>query len=192
MKKWMLFALALLAAGMVSAAALQQEQRELSEKLIRLHVVANSDSQEDQAIKLQVRDAVLAAADGLEEGQLEPALPEIQQAAEVCLRQLGREETVTVSLGMERFPTRMYDSFSLPAGTYRALRVTIGEGAGKNWWCVVFPSLCFRATAAELEEAAVSAGFTTDAVRLITGDGEGYILKFKVLEWLAQVKERLF
>ena len=70
--------------------------------------------------------------------------------------------------------------------------MTIGEGAGKNWWCVVFPSLCFRATAAELEEAAVSAGFTTDEVRLITGDGEGYILKFKVLEWLAQVKERLF
>ena len=87
MKKWMLFALALLAAGMVSAAALQQEQRELSEKLIRLHVVANSDSQEDQAIKLQVRDAVLAAADGLEEERLETALPEIQQAAEACLRQ---------------------------------------------------------------------------------------------------------
>ena len=173
MKKWMLFALALLAAGMVSAAALQQEQRELSEKLIRLHVVANSDSQEDQAIKLQVRDAVLAAADGLEEERLETALPEIQQAAEACLRQLGREETVTVSLGMERFPTRMYDSFSLPAGTYRALRVTIGEGAGKNWWCVVFPSLCFRATAAELEEAAVSAGFRTAEVRLGRGEGAG-------------------
>ena len=192
MKKWMLFTAALLAALVVSAAALQREQQALSEKLIRLHVVANSDSEEDQSVKLQVRDAVLNVTKELEAEELELALDDIQSAAERCLRELGRQESVTVSLGMEQFPTRVYDSFSLPAGTYRSLRVTIGDGAGKNWWCVVFPSLCFRATAGELEEAAVSAGFTTEEVKLITEEGNGYVLKFKLLELLEEIKKFLF
>lgn len=192
MKKWTLFTAALVAALVVSAAALQREQQALSEKLIRLHVVANSDSEEDQSVKLQVRDAVLNVTKELEAEELELALDDIQSAAERCLRELGRQESVTVSLGMEQFPTRVYDSFSLPAGTYRSLRVTIGDGAGKNWWCVVFPSLCFRATAGELEEAAVSAGFTAEEVKLITEEGNGYVLKFKLLELLEEIKKFLF
>ena len=190
MKKTMIAVLALLAALTATAAALQGEQQALAGKLVRLHVVANSDSEEDQALKLRVRDAVLAATSGLEAEDLESALPQIEAAARTCLREQGSGDAVTVTLGDERFPTRLYENFALPAGVYRSLRVTIGAGEGHNWWCVAFPSICFRATAADVQEAAVSAGFTRDEVRLITGDGGGYILKFKILELLERLKVR--
>ena len=83
---------------------------------------------------------------------------------------------------------RLYENFSLPAGVYTALRVTIGEGEGQNWWCVAFPSICFRATTADLEAAAVSAGFTGEEIALITEANEGYVLKFKLLELLDRLK----
>lgn len=192
MKKTILAVLALLAALTATAAALQGEQQALAGKLVRLHVVANSDSEQDQALKLQVRDAVLEASEGLEAEDLEAALPRLQAAAQTCLREQGNGDPVTVSLGEERFPTRLYDNFALPAGVYRSLRVTIGAGEGHNWWCVAFPSICFRATAAEVQDAAVSAGFTEEEVRLITGDGGGYVLKFKALELLERLKAWLF
>ena len=192
MKKTILAVLALLAALTATAAALQGEQQALAGKLVRLHVVANSDSEQDQALKLRVRDAVLEASEGLEAEDLEAALPRLQAAAQACLREQGSSDPVTVSLGEERFPTRLYDNFALPAGVYRSLRVTIGAGEGHNWWCVAFPSICFRATAAEVQDAAVSAGFTGEEVRLITGDGGGYVLKFKALELLDRLKAWLF
>lgn len=190
-KRMILFAALLLSAVTISAAALQREQQALSEKLIRLHVVANSDSEQDQWIKLQVRDAVLQVTEDLDREDLVRALPEIEAAARACLSELGRRDPVNVTLCEERFPTRLYENFALPAGIYRALRVTIGNGAGQNWWCVAFPSICFRATTAELEEAAVSAGFTSGEVKLITGDGGAYVLKFKTLELLEKLKEAL-
>lgn len=191
MKRTILFILALCAALTASAAALQRQQVVLSEKLVRLHVVANSDSSQDQAVKLQVRDAVLAAAQGLDRQQLAQALPALCQAANACLESLGKSQGVQVSLCQERFPTRVYETFSLPAGVYHTLRVTIGEGEGHNWWCVVFPSICLRATTQELEEAAVSAGFTQEEIDLITGQ-PGYTLKFKCMEWLEALKAYLF
>ena len=100
-------------------------------------------------------------------------------------------DPVQVTMGQERFPTRYYDSFALPAGVYTSLRVTIGDGAGKNWWCVAFPSLCLRA-ASDLEEAAAAAGFTEEEIELITGEENGYILKFRILELLEQLKEAIF
>lgn len=192
-KPIILFVAALLAALTATAAALQHQQMLFSEKLIRLHVVANSDTAEDQALKLKVRDAVLTVTEDLTQKEaLKQALPQIQTAAQQCLRQNGSDDPVYVSLKKERFPTRVYDTFSLPAGVYTALRVTIGEGQGHNWWCVAFPSICFRATAKDLEEAAVSAGFSQEEVGLITQDGGGYVLKFKSLELLQKFKERLF
>lgn len=195
-KAILLAAALILAAVCMGAAALQREQMALAEKLIRLHVVANSDSEADQAVKLRVRDAVLAVTQPLTAGEdpygaLAGALPEIQQAAEDCLTALGVSDAVAVSLGPEEFPTRVYESFALPAGQYMSLRVTIGEGAGHNWWCVVFPTICFAATASDLESAAVSGGFTDSEVRLITEDG-GYQLKFKCMEWVEQLRQWLF
>ncbi len=198
LKIGILFIAFLLAALTCTAAAMQQEQQTLAGKLVRLHVVASSDSREDQARKLQVRDAVLAVTEPLAETGEDPMsalarmLPQIQQAAEDCLRSAGCTDPVSVTLGREAFPTRVYETFALPAGTYQSLRVTIGAGEGHNWWCVAFPSICFQATAEDLEQAAQAAGFTDGEVRLITGQQEGYTLKFKTWELLQELKNRLF
>lgn len=197
-KHTVLLVLAALAAVTATLfAVLQQEQAALAEKLIRLHVVANSDSEADQTLKLQVRDAVLAVTEPLVAEAADPkaalaaSLPEIQSAAESCLLEHGSSDDVTVTLGREKFPTRVYDTFSLPAGVYTALRVTIGTGEGHNWWCVVFPSICLRAASEDLESAAAAAGFTDQEVKLITEDGGGYVLKFKTLELLQKLQDWL-
>ena len=177
-----------------SATLVQAEQQRLSAKLIRLHVVANSDSAHDQAVKLEVRDAVFTAAKTLLDGTDDPHatlaghLDEIAAAAEARLRTLGEAHPVTVRLGKERFPTREYDTFALPAGVYESLRVTIGAGEGHNWWCVVFPSLCLTSSMDELELAAQTAGFSDEEIRLITGEESGFVLKFRVLELLQKLK----
>ena len=183
--------------GLLSCAYLQTQQRQLAEKLVRLHVVANSDSPSDQAIKLRVRDAVLAAAEPVlgsaddPEQALAAELPALECAAAEMLRALGREESVSVTLQNERFPTRHSVGLFFAARgrlTGRSAMVTIGAGEGHNWWCVVFPTLCTAASLDEFESAAASGGFTDGELRLITGADEGYVLKFKTLEWLEKLK----
>ena len=195
LQKYFLLAMMLcLAASVVSAAALQREQMLLSDKLVRLHVVANSDSKKDQSLKMKVRDAVLDTARPLLEQADDPrlALQEnldaIQESAQRCLLENQVADKVCVSFGKERFPTRQYDSFALPAGVYTTLRVTIGRGAGHNWWCVVFPSICLS-TAGEMEAAAAMAGFTDEELSLITEDGPAYVFKFKFLELLDRLQK---
>ena len=197
-KTGILFFAVLTAALLTTAAAMQWEQQTLADKLIRLHVIANSDSEEDQALKLQVRDTMLELTqlqvNGRDEARtsLVQLLPDIQKAAEDCLREQGCEDPVEVTLGLESYPTRVYDNFALPAGNYQSLRIVIGEGKGENWWCVVFPSICFRATMGDLEEAAQAAGFTDGEIRLITENPDGYALKFKSWELLLKLKQILF
>lgn len=179
-------------------AALQVQQQRMSEKIIRLHVVANSDSSADQAIKLHVRDAVLAAARQALQGADDPqqaiaqALPALEAAANAALAAQGSRETARVSFRRELFPTREYDTFSLPSGVYRSLRVTIGAGGGRNWWCVIFPSLCVPATADGFVQAAEAGGFTRAEIGLMTQADEGYVLKFRSLELLQALKKALF
>lgn len=180
---------------LTAGTCLQNDQHRLADKLIRLHVVANSDSEADQSLKFAVRDAVLQQTSAILDGADDPEaalcdnLPMLQNAAESTLRTLNCPYSVSVSMGNERFPTRNYDTFRLPGGVYRTLRVTIGAGAGHNWWCVVYPSLCLTASMDDLELAAGTAGFTSGELRLITGDGEGYELKFKTMEWLEKLKK---
>ncbi|MBQ7098260.1 MAG: stage II sporulation protein R [Oscillospiraceae bacterium] len=169
----------------------------LQEALLRLHVVGASDSREDQAVKLRVRDAVLAS---LEEGlrdMTDPQaayeyvarmLPQVEGAANRALAAAGFSETVEVSLTEEAFPTREYDTFSLPAGVYKALRVVIGEGEGKNWWCVVFPQLCMG-TEEEFVETANAAGLDPELAGTLERD---YELRFWVLEKLGELKNHFF
>lgn len=179
-------------------AALQAQQQRMSEKIIRLHVVANSDSGADQAIKLHVRDAVLAAARQALQGAGDPqqaiaqALPQLEAAANAALAAQGSRDTASVSFRRELFPTREYDTFSLPSGVYRSLRVTIGAGGGHNWWCVIFPSLCVPATADGFVQAAEAGGFTRAEIGLMTQADEGYVLKFRSLELLQALKKVLF
>ena len=162
----------------------------LSGKLLRLHVVANSDSDADQALKLEVRDAVLDCAAGYLENVsdvraaeqvLGAHLAELAGAGQAVVREKGYDYAVRASLGASHFPTKTYDGFALPAGDYRALRVTIGAGEGRNWWCVVFPALCVSA-ASEWQDTAVSGGLSGEDVRLMAEEDEGYVLRFKCLE----------
>lgn len=174
-------------------------QRELADRVVRLHVLANSDSEADQALKLTVRDRVLEVteplledAGGREEARtaLEAALPRLEQAAEETIAAAGYDYTVTARLEETEFPTREYDGFALPAGEYLALRVVIGAGEGQNWWCVVFPPLC-AAASADVPAVAVAAGLTEDQVSLITEEDQGYRLKFKAVELWSALRQKL-
>lgn len=195
-KRFLIGSFLLLGAVCVLSAAVlaEREQRALSEKLIRLHVIAASDSEADQSMKLLVRDAVLAEIGEQDWTSREEAaawltdrLPALEAAAEETLRASGSAQTAAVTLSREHYPTRNYPGFSLPAGEYLSLRVVIGEGEGKNWWCVVYPSLC-SAAQSELPAKAASAGFSDREIRLITADTDGVKLKFKLLEWLSGKK----
>lgn len=184
----------LLAFGLTLTAGVWASASEsaLAGQVLRLHVVANSDSDRDQALKLRVRDAVLAQADWLLNGvsdrqsaeqALAPHLDELVRSAEEVLAAEGCGDTVTVTLTDQWFPTKVYDGFSLPAGQYRALRVTIGEGQGRNWWCVVFPPLCLGSVTEESVEAVAGEALSDGQVALITGQDGGYVLKFRFIEW---------
>ena len=167
-------------------------QSALAGQVVRLHVIANSDSDADQALKLQVRDAVLSAAAPLLEGVsdqsqaeqvLSAHLQELADAGAAVVAYEGYSYPVAVSLEDCWFPTREYEDFALPAGTYRALRVVIGAGEGRNWWCVVFPPLCLASVSETVEETAALSGFSDGQIALITSNDEQYVLKFKLLEW---------
>lgn len=167
-------------------------QSALADSVVRLHVIANSDSAEDQALKLQVRDAILAAAGDQISGaasrtQAEAILSRqlglLADAGADAVEAAGKSYPVTVSLTDHWFPTKEYGDFSLPAGTYRALRVVIGEGAGENWWCVVFPPLCLGAVCESVEDTAAMAGLEEGEISLLTGSDEGYVIRFKIVEW---------
>lgn len=173
-------------------------QSALAGQVVRLHVIANSDSDADQALKLQVRDAVLSAAAPLLEGVsdqsqaeqvLSAHLQELADAGAAVVAYEGYSYPVAVSLEDCWFPTREYEDFALPAGTYRALRVVIGAGEGRNWWCVVFPPLCLGSVTETVEETACTGGFTRSEVALITGETEGYVVKFKAMELWDEFKE---
>ena len=163
------------------------EQESIESKVTRLHVLANSDSEEDQALKLLVRDGVLEEAKKWEGKPMDAAfLSAIQKAAQKVVLEEGCHYPVQVEKRDTYFDTREYDTFSLPAGVYDALRVTIGEGAGHNWWCVLLPPLCAPACEEEFLDTAQE-NFSPGEIRYMTGDGLQYKVRFKVAELLAQL-----
>ena len=202
MRKFHTFELALLlalAAALLWGAWSLHRQDDLQQKMIRLHVIANSDSDADQTLKLHVRDAVLRRAEDIlrqsadmteARARLRDSLPDIGDAAAQELAAQGSGYSVSVALEDTEFPRKTYDGFALPAGEYLALRVVIGAGEGRNWWCVVYPPLC-TAAACELEETARSSGLTADDVSLMTGDGTGYVLRFRSLELWERLRQWL-
>lgn len=188
--RWEVIFLVALAAAVLCCGWLSLRQSQLASRMVRLHVIANSDSAEDQSLKLLVRDAVLAEASGYLEGVedagqaaavLEDHLTELAAAGQAVVEEQGYHYSVSATVDVSHFPTKSYDGFALPAGNYRALRVRIGDGAGQNWWCVVFPALCV-APASDWEDTAVSGGLTEEDVGLMSGTDEGYELRFKCLE----------
>ena len=199
MHVWEIALLLGLAAFLASGAAALGSRDAIADKVVRLHVLANSDSEEDQALKLKVRDRVLErATELLEQSEnrdqaeecLAEALPELEALAAEEIAANGYDYPVTARLEETSFPTKEYDGFTLPAGKDLALRVVIGEGAGQNWWCVVFPPLC-TAASSDVARTAMAAGLTEEEVGLITEEDQGYVLKFKAVEWWEAMRERL-
>lgn len=169
-------------------------EEEIYDNMIRLHVLANSDSKEDQALKLKVRDAVLKATESIEAEdpeeayiKTEAALEMLEKAAEDRVRAEGYDYEVNVTLSEERYPEREYEGFTLPEGTYTSLRVLIGEAEGKNWWCVLYPPLC-TTSATETEEVFIAAGFTEGQYKAITeSENKTYKIKFKIVEIIKNI-----
>lgn len=161
------------------------------ENTVRLHVLANSDSEHDQNVKLLVRDRVLEELHALLENTeaKEDAVAVITENLEhlrlVCnetLAALGEETEAVLFLSKEKYPTRHYENISLPAGVYESLQIRIGEAKGKNWWCVLFPTLCTNA--AKTEAAFTKTGFTREQIDVLTnGESPKYKIKFKILEF---------
>lgn len=192
--KTRIFEAALLAALCLALCAgtwAQGRQAALSSRLVRLHVIAASDDEYEQALKLRVRDAVLE--------YLEPELAGVEDSAAARERISGllsgiaraaasaaEGRGVTVTLSREDYPTRQYEGFALPAGEYDSLRVIIGEGQGRNWWCVVFPPLCTDSVG----NTEVLAAMSGDDYGIIS-ESEGYELRFRTLELWGELRAML-
>lgn len=198
-KAWKRLGICFLAVVTVWTGMLICDRQTLRQELVRLHVVAASDSAEDQAVKLQVKDAVVnslkADLEKLHSAQeasayLQENLPKIEALSNRVLQEAGCDGSVKVSLKPEEFPTRDYDTFSLPAGIYQALRITIGAGEGHNWWCVAFPGLCLPATAEGFEDAASCAGLS-DGLTATLEEKTGYEIRFWLLDALGQLENFL-
>jgi stage II sporulation protein R len=161
---------------------------------IRLHILANSDSEEDQALKISVRDALLlkygealrlaGSFDSAKE-LMNSLIEEIEKYAEGIIRDMGYSYPVEAILSEEWYETRDYDDFSLPCGYYTSLRILIGEGEGKNWWCVMYPPLCteLASEAAPSDDGVID--YTKEELILISRGK--YNVKFKILEDLSRV-----
>lgn len=192
LKKWMSLFLAVVGIWLCLRMV---DKQQLQENVIRLHVVGESNSEEDQLLKLQVRDAILQELSVLEEledvsqakAAVEEMLPQLEEAANRVLSEAGSAAKAAVSFLMEEFPARDYETFRLPSGVYNSLRVTVGEGAGKNWWCVVFPKLCLGAVSQDVRDTAAGAGFSESVGNAITGQ-KGYELDFFILDVLGRLE----
>lgn len=159
----------------------------VSESVLRLHILANSDSESDQQLKLKVRDAILAeTADEMNTNSLSSAktaaknnLSKIQKIAEKTIEKNGYDYSVSVEMTNMYFDTRHYENATMPAGDYDAVRVTIGNGEGHNWWCVIYPPLCVSpAIAQDYDEISVCTDTQIQA-------------KFKIYEWYQNIKHYL-
>lgn len=169
---------------------------ELRNKILRLHIIANSDSEADQAIKLKVRDRLLELSNGLYESidnkqeaiELTNAhLTELTKAAEQTVKENGGNQTVSISIGKAYFSTREYENFTLPAGEYDAVRVLIGEAKGKNWWCIMFPSMCIPAAGEEHDLTETVAESTAE----IAKNAPRYEMRFKAVEIYESLKQKI-
>jgi stage II sporulation protein R len=176
----------------------REMKQDISGRVIRFHVIANSDTQEDQLLKLNVRDAVLAYMEpylaestSIEESRciVTEHLEQITKVASVVVNNWEKDYKVTTELSTEHFPTKVYGDIALPQGDYEACRIVIGEGKGQNWWCVMYPPLCYvdAATGIMPEEGkeAIKGSLTEEEYEIIQFESDKpYQIRFKLLEWL--------
>lgn len=179
-KRWEIaLAISLLVAVWMCIVPIRAQNR-LADKIVRLHVLANSDAVEDQRLKLTVRDAVLQAAEGV--GQIDDTLLyRLQEEAQRTVETEGYDYPVQVTREHCWFDTREYETFSLPAGYYDAVRVIIGEGAGRNWWCVIYPPLCTGVCEKDLADIGKEFSLSEEEISLICEE-KGYIIRFRLAD----------
>ena len=179
-----------------STAGFAAKCEKVSENVLRLHIVAASDSEEDQHLKLKVRDAVLEKSSSIFDGSVDienavdkitPELPLIRQTARQIIQENGYDYDVDVSLKKEYFKTRVYDGFTMPPGEYLALRIVIGEGKGHNWWCVMYPAMCLPSARAE-DNAKNILG---DKIYRFIGRNPKYEPRFKIIEVIEELKYKI-
>ena len=180
------------------SSGISAEADELSSKLIRLHVVADSDSEEEQSLKLKVRDAVLSyletelsAAESRDDAEklINERIDVLEEIAEWVIKTEGKNHGVSVSLTEEYFQETDYDTFSLPSGRYLSLRIVIGSGKGHNWWCVVFPNVCYAGILND--ESSAEIGLSEGELSLITRDSTETVIRFRAMDIIARLKKLL-
>ena len=189
------FLFAFLLAVIISFCGFETECQTIRTKVLRLHVIAVSDSEEDQALKLKVRDSVLRCSQDILSGETQKGTAErriaanldaLRIAAEEEIKKNGYDCPVRVELTKADFPTRTYENVTLPAGQYNAVRVVIGNGEGKNWWCVMFPPLCLSAAK---KQTGLSDVLNKDELALTQSDPK-YEIRFWIVEKLEKLKGR--
>ena len=193
MKFFCIFTLAVLIITMLCGFIPSRSDMELYDNVVRLHVIANSDSEHDQKIKLCVRDAVLAEMDSLVNtaGSAEDAasmissrVGEISEAVNATLSSLGEDTGARVTLSRESYPTKDYGDIALPSGEYLSLKIIIGDGNGQNWWCMLYPAVCLSPSRAS--DVLKQTGFTPNQIKILTEDEKPvYKIKFKLLELMS-------
>ena len=169
----------------------------LQDNIFRLHILANSDSETDQALKLAVRDSIIEymktiniSSTTKEEtiDNVNSNLDNLKAVAEEKIKELGYDYPVTIEVGNFYFPTKYYGNISLPAGDYDALRIKIGEAQGQNWWCSLFPPLCFIDISSgyleDEDKKVLEDNLTEEEFMLVSGSSPDVKLKFKILELL--------
>ena len=186
-------AFALVIAVVFSVIGFGKECEDIRDDVVRLHILANSDSEADQRVKLAVRDALLNGGKELFNGtvnkdsaeyMLEVQKDELIRIADNVLKENGFDYTAQIYLTEEYFTTRTYENFTLPAGEYLALKVVLGSGEGHNWWCVMFPPLCLPAAS---ENADMDAVFGEDGADIIQS-GAKYEIRFEIVEIIESIK----
>lgn len=186
--------IAIFSTGMCSFA---EGYEDITDTVFRLHILANSDSNEDQQLKLKVRDAVLEECSYLfencentEDSALiaEKNMEFIKSVAQKTIYENGKDYNAECEVAEMYFDERVYDSFTMPAGEYMALRITIGKAEGKNWWCVMFPPLCIPVATGEIED--YDEIFTAEEIEMLNNP-EKYECKFYILELLDKLKKYL-
>lgn len=177
-----------------SICSFAKTSEEIRSDVLRLHVIANSDTSVDQNLKLRLRDYILQEGKDIFNGsvnvenaveKIEPVLPELEKSAKAFVNQAGFDYDVKISISNEYFTTRTYETVTLPAGKYLALRVVIGSGEGHNWWCVMFPPMCVPAADKKDEIENV---FSEKEIKLVESKPK-YEPRFKVVEIYEQLKE---
>lgn len=206
MKKIVVTVAATLAFGAILFTPIKKDreaelQEAVANNIIRFHVIANSDSENDQSLKLVVRDKVvtmlqekLKNVDDLTEARtlLRSEIEEVEQMAEAEMRSRGYDYTAEASLGNSYFPIKKYGDMTFPAGEYEALRIKLGKAEGKNWWCVMYPSLCFVDSTYQVvpdeSKERIKNVLTEEDYQALLGSDENVSFGFKLLEWLDKLR----